>query len=155
MKIGDRVSFPNPDGETMFDQTIEGTIIETNGVYMTIQTDDGEVSPYAWVVEDGVELVDNREETARKRWQRFDWANAAKDYDGGPVSPLPMRVPDPPSVEEVNRELEHGHGWVLIYAGDQGEDAPDIDRFVAVYECREGYRADWFYFSGSWSLGAS
>ena len=60
-----------------------------------------------------------------------------------------------PNVEDVKEDNDHGTLWVYVEGGDQGEEAPEIDRFYARYESAEGYRADYFYFGGKWSLGAN
>jgi hypothetical protein len=60
-KIGQRVEVPNPDGETFFDQMAPGTITSVDRYGFTVMLDTGEESPYHWVVEDGVELIEETE----------------------------------------------------------------------------------------------
>lgn len=56
--VGQRVEVPNPDGETFFDQMAPGTITSVDRHGFTVMLDTGEESPYHWVVEDGVELIE-------------------------------------------------------------------------------------------------
>lgn len=59
-KVGQRVTVPNPDGEglSLMEQYESGTIIAVDGAYFTVQLDSGDISPYSWVVDDGVTLED-------------------------------------------------------------------------------------------------
>lgn len=58
-QVGQRVEVPNPDGETFFDQMARGTITSVDRHGFTVMLDTGEESPYHWVVEDGVELIED------------------------------------------------------------------------------------------------
>lgn len=60
-----------------------------------------------------------------------------------------------PDYLEVIEDNPHGTGWHFVGGADQGEEAPDIDRFYVRFESAEGYRADYFHFGGRWSLGAN
>lgn len=56
-EVGDRVEVPNPDGETMADQMVPGTIVSVDGAYFAVRFDGGETSPINWVPDDGVQLI--------------------------------------------------------------------------------------------------
>ena len=67
---------------------------------------------------------------------------------------LPDRI-GLPDIETVKAENPHGSQWYLYGSVDQGLRANDYDRYLARYNSREGYGADYFYFAGAWSLGAN
>ena len=60
-----------------------------------------------------------------------------------------------PALEAVARDNPHGSDWHLIGAADQGPTASELDRYAALHESSEGYRADYFYVRGQWTLGAN
>ena len=55
----------------------------------------------------------------------------------------------------VARDNPHGADWQLTAVGDNGPDSPHYDRYFAQFESQAGQMAVYFYFGGTWSLGAN
>lgn len=93
-KVGDRVEVPW-DGDTRDTTTRPATVIAVNGAYFTVVFDDGEESPYAWVVDDGVIPIDEygarcaRDAQAGNYGDRRYWdylqASSVEHYEKGVI----------------------------------------------------------------------
>lgn len=91
-----------------------------------------------------------------------DYEEEARDFlaEADPLLTAAGCAPIPaefglPTLAQVKDDCPHGTGWRLDMSGDQGPNAADVDRYFARFVSAEGWRADYFHFSGRWSIGAS